>query len=206
MNFTHHHYANFSNAAYSPDDVSKIPTGYARDTELSDNDRSVYHNASTKHTVVAFRGTNPKNAKDLAADVAIATGKEGFTKRFNDSNKVTRKAVQKYGKENVELTGHSLGGSQALYVSEKQGLKAHAFNPGAAFDQLVKDVKKKPVAIAKKVLGAIVPKLKKKSKPNASVYLVKGDPISAGHNLTNHTKIIVKKKARKNAHSLENFM
>lgn len=199
-------YAQFSNAAYAPDNEKLVPKGYARDTSLSDKDRSVYHNASTKHTVVAFRGTDVRNKGDLLADAAIATGHHALTKRFRDSTNRTRAAVKKYGKENVEVTGHSLGGTQAMHVSSALNLPGHAFNPGASYDQTIKDIRKKPIKGIKKVLGAVIPSLKRKFKSKANVYLVKGDPISGGHMLTNENKVVVKKKARKSAHSLENFL
>lgn len=111
--------------------------GYQLDTELSNRDRHVYHKDGK--AVVAFRGTNLSGTKDrfrdLAADALITLGLTHTSKRFKGAAETTDKALQKYGKENVSLTGHSLGGSQALHVSKKNkdlNLETHAYNPGVS--------------------------------------------------------------------------
>ena len=125
-------HAQLSKAAYGKEDPAH---GYQLDTELSNRDRKVYHKDGK--AVVAYRGTNLSGSKDrfrdLAADGLIALGLTNASKRFKGANDTADKALQKYGKENVSLTGHSLGGSQALHVAKKHkdlNLETHAYNPG----------------------------------------------------------------------------
>jgi pimeloyl-ACP methyl ester carboxylesterase len=67
--------------------------------------------------------------RDVTTDIALGLEMEGYNSRFQKAEKVTQRGIQKYGKENVTVVGHSLGGSQALHVSKKYGVDAVAFNP-----------------------------------------------------------------------------
>jgi hypothetical protein len=80
--------------------------------------------------VVAYRGTNPMDMADLAADAAVALGWNHMSGRFWEADSTYQAAVKKYGAENVEVTGHSLGGAEALYVARKYGAGGTVFNPG----------------------------------------------------------------------------
>lgn len=104
------------------------PEGYQIDSELSGRDRVVY-TKDGKATVV-FRATQPSNPHDIIADMAIATGTESWSGRFKHADDVTKAAMAKYGAENIHLAGYSLGGSQAIYLSNKYKLPATVFNPG----------------------------------------------------------------------------
>lgn len=117
-------YADFAKSAYH--DVA--PTGYQVDSELSGPDRRIYHQDG-KNVVVAFRGTNLNNTRDIGANAAMGFHVQGFTNRFKNSLDVTKRAVKKYGLENVSVTGHSMGGSQAVYVANKLNLGGAAYNP-----------------------------------------------------------------------------
>ncbi len=57
---------------------------------------------------------------------------EYLSGRFRGAEKVYRQAAKKYGKEHVQVTGHSLGGSQAVHVGRKYGVGGTAFEPGTA--------------------------------------------------------------------------
>lgn len=117
------HDAALSAAAYSG--VQEV-NGWQKDIDLSNENRAVYHKQGKAKVV--FRGTNPKNLRDLGTDALIGLGLQDKSTRFKNAVKTTDLAIAKYGKENVSLTGHSLGGSQAAYVSRKRGLKATGFN------------------------------------------------------------------------------
>lgn len=100
--------------------------GWQRDMELSGPDRSVYHKDGK--VKIAIRGTNPRNKRDLGTDVLVGLGLLDVSSRAKNTLKTTDRAIQKYGKENVSLVGHSLGGSLAAHVSRKRGLSATGFN------------------------------------------------------------------------------
>lgn len=117
--------------------------GYTIDNELSSPDRVVYKHNATGHAVIAFRGTDLKNLKggisskafrDVGADLLLAAGAESLSHRFYNAEEVTKKAVDKYGKEHLSVTGHSLGGSQALDVSRMYGVHAEVYNPHVTWE------------------------------------------------------------------------
>lgn len=80
--------------------------------------------------VISYRGTDITNMSDLEADAAIALGWNHMSGRFWEADRTYQAAVKKYGAENVEVTGHSLGGAEALYVARKYGAGGTVFNPG----------------------------------------------------------------------------
>lgn len=118
-------YQRLAMASYHPKHAN-VP-GYTILNEYSGPDRTVYQNNQTGKVVVAYRGTNPKNWRDLTTDAAMALNLH--THRFTNSDNITKKVIERYGKGNVSLTGHSLGGSQALYFSDKYGVHSEAYNP-----------------------------------------------------------------------------
>lgn len=106
--------------------------GYIVDKSLSSKDFTTYYNPKTKKASIRYRETDPTNWRDLTTDALIAVGLQGLGSRFKRAEKVYDKAALKYGgKENVNVYGHSLGGSQALHVNQTRGAKAWAYNPGA---------------------------------------------------------------------------
>ena len=48
-----------------------------------------------------------------------------------------QKTVNKYGKESINLTGHSLGSGQALYIGEKFDIPSHNFNGAVSVNQVL---------------------------------------------------------------------
>jgi len=56
---------------------------------------------------------------------------EYLSGRFRGAEKAYRNTAKKYGKDNVQVTGHSLGGSQAVQVGRKYGVEGIAFEPGS---------------------------------------------------------------------------
>lgn len=121
-----------SKGAYNNASAQDHLQGYYVDQSLSTVDRTVYVNKSTGKATVAFRGTDLKTKsnkwRDIGADIALTFGLQSKNSRFKNSLNATKAAVAKYGADNVTVTGHSLGGNEALYVSEKTGVKGTAFN------------------------------------------------------------------------------
>ena len=62
------------------------PTCYTLDMKLSDGNSAVYVNKKTGKPVISFRGTNPKNLKDLNADRHIFLYTEKNSDRFKSSH------------------------------------------------------------------------------------------------------------------------
>lgn len=115
--------AALSKAAYSG--ASEVH-GWQKDISLSGPDHAVFHKGGKAK--IAYRGTDVKNKRDLGTDALIAIGAQDASSRMKRAVRTADTVSAKYGKENVSLTGHSLGGSQSQYVSRKRGLKATGFN------------------------------------------------------------------------------
>jgi hypothetical protein len=135
-------HASFSQAAYDAyylghhDAEKKLQERYPDhyiDGDLSD-DTGVVISKPDGTGVVAFRGTDPRNMYDLAADALVLSGyhrekNSHFPRtRFARANDLYERAKQHY--EVTSLTGHSLGGTLADYVARRHDLEAHVFNPG----------------------------------------------------------------------------
>ncbi len=91
----------------------------------------------TSQVVVAYAGTDTSDIQDLAEDgFGIGLGQEirlGSDFLFTSSQAVSaRKYAQKiqeqYPEATVSYTGHSLGGSTAMYVALKEGADSVTFN------------------------------------------------------------------------------
>ena len=100
-------------------DPSELDTG-------SGMQASVYQNADGKY-VLAFRGTEPSRqpALDIANDVA---GGVATSPQVLDAINVSTKLAKVVGRENVDFTGHSLGGELASAGALATGGKAVTFN------------------------------------------------------------------------------
>ncbi len=117
-----------SRSAYDPAKYEKelAARDLTLDSELSSENTKVYKD-SKGNAKVAFRGTS--SFRDLLPDLDILQGKRKH-KDFDDAVAVSERAKKKY--KNVQLTGHSLGGTKALYASKKLGLPAEVYNPGSS--------------------------------------------------------------------------
>ena len=133
-------YARLAQAAYEEGDP--IPDGWRKisDDELAElgidpselnhtitgMQASVYQNADGKY-VLAFRGTEPNRqaALDIANDVA---GGVATSPQVLDAINVSTKLAKAVGRENVDFTGHSLGGELASAGALATGGKAVTFN------------------------------------------------------------------------------
>lgn len=109
----------------------KIDDCYTVVPDLSSEDHVVFQNKVDGHGVIAYRGTDTNNNGDLIADAHILFGLEEYSFRFANATAVATQAMRRFGEGRVRVTGHSLGGTQALHVSKKFDLQAYVFNPGA---------------------------------------------------------------------------
>lgn len=115
--------AHLSKAVYQN---KKKVDGWELDEELSNIDRAVYH--KDNKAKVVFRGTDPTNRRDIGTDILVTLGLERYSSRLRNSEKTVALAIQKYGLNNVSLTGHSLGGFIASQISLKNNIPATGFN------------------------------------------------------------------------------
>lgn len=104
--------------------------GYTFDPEYSTNNASTFIRPDGT-AIIAYRGTRPTNFDDINTDASILAGQHRtdmphprFVEAVNHYNFVK----DKYN--NVDLTGHSLGGTLADYVGRMHDERAVVFNPG----------------------------------------------------------------------------
>ena len=110
-------------------------TNYKYDPELSSQTEKVFYNPNTKETVISNAGTNFGSKKwynDLRSDNAILWGLEKQDKRFKNAQSHLNKVTNKYGDNNIIVTGHSLGGSISEQIARNNpNLNSIAFNRGS---------------------------------------------------------------------------
>ena len=186
--------ARFSQGAYDPlRHDNKIP-GWIIDRRVSDANKTVYSHVYGPEAVVAYRGTDTHNLSDLIADGFIFVGQELLSGRFQRASNTARLTNLLYGEDNVTLTGHSLGGAEALYASRRHGNKTAAFNPGAAFA----DVRQ---GLADYAMAPFFPE----NRSNATIYTTGFDPISIG-SLFGPEKKVFYRPRQGDVHGIGNFV
>jgi len=163
---------------------------YKLDKTLSNKNHSVLVHGDGR-TVVSFRGT--KETSDIGTDLLLGLGVEKHSKRFQDSGEVVDQVIKKYGRDNLVLTGHSLGGSIAHTLGRERDLEVHAFNPGSA------------VSHVRDTLGT---HLRGDARENKSfLYSTGSDPISwLARGSTGEDEFIYVPPTGVNTHSLTNFI
>lgn len=193
-------YAKLAQGSYGGQPIE----GYNIDPQFSNQNRTLYVNKDTGKAVYSFRGTDlatrSNKWKDLGTDALLALGLKDLSSRFQNAEQATKDAIQKYGKDNITLTGTSLGGSQGIYVAQKTGLPARVFNAGVS----PLDVKRTKGAIMADTVANL---LRPKTKSNVIAYTSIGDPISSLTPFLEGVKTIpIVPKNKRNPHSLKNFL
>jgi hypothetical protein len=134
-------FARLSKQTYLPMEKRGVE-GFDIVPEFTTEDRTVYYHKDTQKAIIAFRGTDThdwghgvkgffhsRGFRDITSDLALAAGEQNRSHRFKNAENVTKAVIERYGHKNVIATGHSLGGSQAVHVSNKFGIHAEAYNP-----------------------------------------------------------------------------
>lgn len=160
--------------------------GWIVDEALTNNDATTLRNEGRKETIVAIRGTDPRNVGDLWTDVGILLGTTKRRRRYNEIYALVENAISKYGREGLTLTGHSLGGELARLVGETLNIRSVVFNKGSSYKDIVASDKHM--------------KHYTTNKPTA----ISIDPISLTGAYANGSEYIPAKSW--NTHSLSNFL
>ena len=162
---------------------------------LSTEDIAVYENGGDKRVVVAMRGTS--KLSDLNPDVGIAINRYKHTNRYRSDKEQLQKIIDKYGKENIRLTGHSLGGKSASTLGKEYGIQTDSFSTGATPIQMGGDIVNR--------IGCMISpnRTECQNSKNITHHIIGNDPIS----LWNMFKpnVIYHKQKKLNPHALSNF-
>jgi trimeric autotransporter adhesin len=102
------------------DNRPNLPAGWVRLSYQPDDlvgfSYGIFKNALTGEIVVAYTGTNEKQAVDfLLANIPAGLGLSSL--QVNAAARVAAEAISTYGASNVSFTGHSLGGGLASVVA-----------------------------------------------------------------------------------------
>jgi hypothetical protein len=101
---------------YEPTDQTGNVGGYVEDKSLSNKLVRVYNDPTTKHTVVAHRGS--QEGQDWKENLLYAIGFRGG-KNYRGARTVQRAAETKYGVDNLTTVGHSKGALHAQDFGQK---------------------------------------------------------------------------------------
>jgi hypothetical protein len=174
------------------------PKGLRKNKALSDRRSKVYDDGAG-NVWFGIRGTNPWNAGDLLADFHILTGTRNQSRRFIETREKLDLVKEFYGKDaKINISAHSLGGSQGRYLAEREsGINsAYLYNAGYNPRDSFRDSLYDKVGFSQK-----------KNNTKIKEYKTLSDPISFGGFFPKKdTKIIyVPVKKGLNPHDLQNF-
>lgn len=89
--------------------------------------------------VICYEGTDAKSIKDHGANLKMGLGMDSAQMKsalgFYDEIK------NDYSGAQIDVAGHSEGGSEAMYVALSTGANAYTYNPYGLSDGLIKDAK-----------------------------------------------------------------
>lgn len=89
---------------------------------------ATYKHKQNGNVVVAFRGTKPDSAllnHDAMKDLHIATGHVGKLDHMDDYVNHVQKMIKHHGSGNVSLSGYSLGGAEAVHLTQDKRIRSH---------------------------------------------------------------------------------
>jgi hypothetical protein len=122
------------------------PDEYELITEHTDKTHiAVKHKPSNK-IILGIRGTDFENKfghkkADLKTDGFVTLGLTKTTDRYKKSDKKLKNMIGEYGKDNLSITGHSLGGTITSNLVLKHGVEGHSFNRGGTHASFGKSLK-----------------------------------------------------------------
>lgn len=187
--------AKIANEVYKKDEDRKTVDGYVPSTEHKE--KRIEKFEKDGKVIISVRGTDVTDPRDLANDALILTGLNHKSNRYKRNKKFVQDAIDKHGKENVEIVGHSLGGNIAKQLSRDLDVKAKVYNPGAGPRQLLQGT-------ADRIACKLKPKGKRCRKAKlTTTYRTALDPVSLLGISGVNTKTVKQKGL--DPHTLKNF-
>jgi len=161
------------------------------DKKISSKNATIIKDTQNPNVYISYRPTDPLNINDLAVDaLEIAANLPISNGRFTEAQNKYEEVKKVYPNSKIVTTGHSLGGSEAVYVGRKNNIDSVAYNIGSSPTQLPTE------------LNATI----KHNKP-ATIYHTFADPISVSNAfIDTNDNIITLSPKYLNLHSLSNFL
>lgn len=104
---------------------------------------SLYYNEKENLYILTFAGT--ENLKDWITDIRQGIGLDDKKRgQYRKATELARKLQHKIKKENLVITGHSLGGGLASIASATTGCNAYTFNAAGLHPKTLKDQELSP--------------------------------------------------------------
>jgi dienelactone hydrolase len=199
-----HQFAPFAKAAYSAESGNyTVMPGYHVDREFSNQNRILYaSDTDPKKAIYTFRGTNIKNWNDIGTDVLNTVGLERYAARNQNAARYAKAAQNKYS--DLSLTGHSLGGEQALYAAKslkRPPTETVAMAPHVSWSSSMSD--KLFRSVHNLFFGS-----KKRQPSTTTIFKTENDPVSifANSHYRSSTIATVREVNPRNPHSMESFL
>jgi Protein of unknown function (DUF2974) len=194
----------FAKESYNaPSGTVQAPKGYHVDNKYSNENRTLFaSDTDQKKAVLAYRGTDVKNKRDLGTDALLALHLEGISSRFQNARRVAKAAQAQY--PDLSLSGHSLGGSEALYAAKSlktPPTQTVAFSPHVSLFE----------SFGKKLFKRVHDTFYKptEAQPNSTyIYKTQLDPVSAFVGDSKHydgAHVVTVKQRKLSPHDLSNF-
>lgn len=114
--------ATYKTKSETPEIIGDSQSLFYLDDGLSTDEVKVYYNPGEDQAVVAVRGTDTSNKKDIFTDVKLAFGRFN-NERFNSAKKVLDDVINFYHNGlgfKIDVIGHSLGGKVAFQISRNR--------------------------------------------------------------------------------------
>jgi hypothetical protein len=118
-----------------PAELQQLASNWRIIDGYSNNDILTVTNGNL--VVIAFRGTELnkgviRSTLDLYNDYGILTGENERVFRLQEARPVVQAVLTQYGRNNIVLTGHSLGGYIGVNLCEEFALSGVLFNIGSS--------------------------------------------------------------------------
>jgi hypothetical protein len=107
--------AELNTISYKVETQRKTYKGYIYQSFLSNNELAVFKKESNKTMYIVYKGTN--NVNNLITDLNLFLNR--IDKTFKKAQDEFKKVKKIYPKYKMFVSGHSLGGTKALYVSQQ---------------------------------------------------------------------------------------
>lgn len=177
----------------NPNKRKKEIQDWLLDEELNFPLHNVYIHKTEKKILIAYRGTDFTNLKDIISDIQIILGTNAIDIRVEESFDFFDQVNVKYPYHTKRVTGHSLGGTISLLIAKhRKPDRVIVFNPGSA--------------PTRSFLGMMQDTLFKKARTTTiTTYKILGDIVSTLSFIGNTKTFILETPDPQKLHSITSF-